>query len=77
MCSQIQGAEGRAGMAAIYDADGTLDINKLSTDIEEQLPTYARPQFIRILMKIDLTGTCLYIIDIFAVRVKVYKLCKF
>jgi len=74
-------------MAAIYDADGTLDINKLSTDIKEQLPTYARPQFIRILMKIDLTGSCLYIyiyiyiyiciIDIFAIRVKVYKLCKF
>ncbi|KAL6261278.1 hypothetical protein P5V15_008800 [Pogonomyrmex californicus] len=54
---EIQGAEGRAGMAAIYDADGTLDINKLSVDIKEQLPAYARPQFVRILTKIDLTGT--------------------
>ncbi|XP_012539295.1 long-chain fatty acid transport protein 4 isoform X1 [Monomorium pharaonis] len=54
---EIQGAEGRAGMAAIYDADGTLDMNKLTVDIKEQLPVYARPQFVRILTKIDLTGT--------------------
>lgn len=53
---QIQGTEGRAGMAAIYDIDGTLDINKLATDFKEQLPAYARPQFVRILTKIDLTG---------------------
>lgn len=70
-------------MAAIYDADGTLDINKLTADIKEQLPAYARPQFVRILTKIDLTGICLCIdtyiniIDIFAVHVTVYKLCKF
>ncbi|XP_018355249.1 PREDICTED: long-chain fatty acid transport protein 4 isoform X1 [Trachymyrmex septentrionalis] len=54
---EIKGTEGKAGMAAIYDADGTLDINKLTIDIQEQLPAYARPQFIRILTKIDLTGT--------------------
>lgn len=48
-------------MAAIYDENGTLDINKLTVDIKEQLPTYARPQFIRILTKIDLTGIRLYI----------------
>lgn len=54
---EIKGTEGKAGMAAIYDADGTLDINKLIVDIKEQLPAYARPQFVRILTKIDLTGT--------------------
>lgn len=54
---EVHGAEGRAGMAAIYDGDGTLDIDKLSTDIKQQLPFYARPQFLRILSKIDLTGT--------------------
>ncbi|XP_014489435.1 PREDICTED: long-chain fatty acid transport protein 4 isoform X3 [Dinoponera quadriceps] len=54
---EIRGTEGRAGMAAIYDESGTLNVNKLSTDIKELLPTYARPQFIRILTKIDLTGT--------------------
>ncbi|XP_020284862.1 long-chain fatty acid transport protein 4 [Pseudomyrmex gracilis] len=54
---EIRGNEGRAGMAAIYDEDGTLDVNKLASDIQEQLPAYARPQFVRILTKIDLTGT--------------------
>lgn len=48
--------EGKAGMAAIYDENGTLDVNKLTVDIKEQLPIYARPQFVRILTKIDLTG---------------------
>ena len=48
-------------MAAIYDADETLDINKVTVDIKEQLPAYARPQFVRILTKIDLTGICFYI----------------
>lgn len=43
-------------MAAIYDENGSLDMNRLSSDIKEHLPTYARPQFIRILTKIDLTG---------------------
>ncbi|KAL6431393.1 hypothetical protein ACFW04_007196 [Cataglyphis niger] len=54
---EVRGLEGKAGMAAIYDENGTLDLNKLTVDIKEQLPTYARPQFIRILTKIDLTGT--------------------
>lgn len=54
---EVRGHEGKAGMAAIYDENGTLDINKLSVDIKEQLPAYARPQFVRILTKIDLTGT--------------------
>ncbi|KAK2587571.1 hypothetical protein KPH14_003699 [Odynerus spinipes] len=54
---EVHGAEGRAGMAAIYDEYGTLNIDQLSADIKEQLPFYARPQFIRILSKVDLTGT--------------------
>ncbi|KMQ93279.1 protein white [Lasius niger] len=54
---EIRGVEGKAGMAAIYDENGTLDVNKLTVDIKEQLPAYARPQFVRILTKIDLTGT--------------------
>ncbi|KAG5314783.1 S27A4 protein, partial [Acromyrmex insinuator] len=40
-----------------FSSNGTLDINKLTVDIKEQLPAYARPQFVRILTKIDLTGT--------------------
>lgn len=54
---EVNGAEGRAGMVAIYDEHGTLNIDQLSNDIKEQLPFYARPQFLRILSKIDLTGT--------------------
>lgn len=57
---QIRGAEGRAGMAAIYDENGTLDVNKLASDIKEQLPAYSRPQFVRILTKIDLTGISIH-----------------
>ncbi|XP_034186929.1 fatty acid transport protein 1 [Osmia lignaria lignaria] len=54
---EIPGLEGKAGMAAIYDENSTLDINKLSTDLKEHLAFYAIPKFIRILTKIDLTGT--------------------
>ncbi|XP_029157437.1 long-chain fatty acid transport protein 4 isoform X2 [Nylanderia fulva] len=54
---EVRGVEGKAGMAAIYDENGTLDVNKLIVDVKEQLPAYARPQFVRILTKIDLTGT--------------------
>ncbi len=53
---QVHGAEGRAGMAAIYDENGSLNIDRLAKDVREQIPVYARPQFIRILTKIDLTG---------------------
>ncbi|KAH0953249.1 hypothetical protein HN011_000393 [Eciton burchellii] len=54
---EVQGIEGKAGMAAIYDENGAIDLHKLAIEIKEQLPAYARPQFIRILTKIDLTGT--------------------
>ncbi|KAB0797360.1 hypothetical protein PPYR_08354 [Photinus pyralis] len=54
---QIQGQEGRAGMAAILDPEHTLDINKLPNEISHVLPTYARPIFVRILGKMDMTGT--------------------
>ncbi|XP_024939555.1 long-chain fatty acid transport protein 4 isoform X2 [Cephus cinctus] len=54
---EIRGAEGRAGMAAIYDPDGTLDMDKLSSDVREHLPSYARPLFVRILRTIEVTGT--------------------
>lgn len=54
---EIPGLEGRAGMAAIHDEKGTLDINQLLVDLKENLASYAIPRFIRILTKIDLTGT--------------------
>ncbi|XP_076298622.1 fatty acid transport protein 1 isoform X2 [Lasioglossum baleicum] len=54
---EIPGLEGKAGMAAIYDENNTLDMNKLSIDFKDHLAFYAIPRFIRILTKIDLTGT--------------------
>ncbi|XP_076161043.1 fatty acid transport protein 1 isoform X2 [Ptiloglossa arizonensis] len=54
---EVPGIEGKAGMAAIYDENATLDINKLSVDLKEHLAFYAVPRFIRVLTKIDLTGT--------------------
>ncbi|XP_043274832.1 long-chain fatty acid transport protein 4 isoform X2 [Venturia canescens] len=54
---EIRGSEGRAGMAAIYDEDSSVDMNRLSSMIREQLPSYARPLFVRTLTKIDMTGT--------------------
>lgn len=54
---EIPGLEGKAGMAAIYDENNMLDMNKLSIDFKEHLAFYAIPRFIRILTKIDLTGT--------------------
>lgn len=55
---EIPNVEGRAGMAAIVDPERTLDLKALNANLKKSLPNYARPQFIRILEKIDMTGTC-------------------
>lgn len=55
---EIINVEGRAGMAAITDPERTLDLKALGDNLRKCLPTYARPQFIRVLEKIDMTGTC-------------------
>ncbi|ODN02066.1 Long-chain fatty acid transport protein 4 [Orchesella cincta] len=44
---KVPGTEGRAGMAAISDPDGTLDLNVVSKGIDKGLPSYARPIFVR------------------------------
>ncbi|XP_056630701.1 long-chain fatty acid transport protein 4-like isoform X2 [Diorhabda sublineata] len=54
---EIRGQEGRAGMAAILDPEETVNLNELFEGLKKALPSYARPIFIRILRKIDLTGT--------------------
>lgn len=56
--AEIPNVEGRAGMAAIVDPERSLDIRTLNANLKKSLPNYARPQFIRILEKIDMTGTC-------------------
>lgn len=56
MYYQIPGAEGRAGMATILDADHTVDVKVLGEALSKALPSYAQPLFLRIADKIDLTG---------------------
>jgi len=54
---EIPGNEGRAGMAAIADPDDTLDMEALAIGINKNLPSYARPLFIRPLKEVEMTGT--------------------
>lgn len=54
---QVPDQEGRAGMAAIADPNNALDIKSLADGLEKTLPSYARPIFIRVLEKMDITGT--------------------
>ena len=55
----IPKADGKAGMAAIVLAAGEeqLDLESFSDYICEQLPSYARPVFLRIQQELDTTGT--------------------
>ncbi|XP_022226087.2 long-chain fatty acid transport protein 1 isoform X3 [Drosophila obscura] len=53
----IPNTEGRAGMAAIYDPTREVKVEVLGQELTKALPSYARPQFLRFLRKIDLTGT--------------------
>ncbi|XP_072908912.1 long-chain fatty acid transport protein 4 [Hemitrygon akajei] len=54
---EVPGAEGRAGMAAIADSSGWVDLEKFYTDLEVALPPYARPVFLRLLPVVSKTGT--------------------
>lgn len=58
---EIPGADGRAGMAALVFREGTdiasVDIDALSQHVRDNLPTYARPLFIRILKELPTTST--------------------
>ena len=51
------GSEGRAGMAAIVDPKGEVDLGELGENIKKSLPSYARPVFLRIVHEVDTTGT--------------------
>ena len=56
---ELPGADGRAGMAAIVlrDKAGGLDLPSVSRHICENLPTYARPLFLRLLDDLPTTST--------------------
>ncbi|KAG7208409.1 hypothetical protein KM043_014641 [Ampulex compressa] len=54
---EIPGMEGRAGMAAIGDPQGLLDLKEFAKELEAALPSYARPIFLRIAKEIEITST--------------------
>ncbi|RNA44931.1 long-chain fatty acid transport 4 [Brachionus plicatilis] len=54
---EIPGQEGRAGMVSIADSPNSIDLQGLSKKVKEELPSYARPLFIRFTAELDHTGT--------------------
>jgi fatty-acyl-CoA synthase len=52
----VPGAEGRAGMAVIV-VDESFEAEKLGGYLHNRLPAYARPLFLRLAHKIDVTST--------------------
>ncbi|XP_069187430.1 long-chain fatty acid transport protein 4 isoform X2 [Procambarus clarkii] len=54
---EIPGNEGRCGMAAIADPEGTLDLAELYICIERSLAPYACPLFIRLAKQLEKTDT--------------------
>ncbi|GBP61965.1 Long-chain fatty acid transport protein 1 [Eumeta japonica] len=53
----IPNVEGKAGLVAIADPDNKLNLDVLSRGLQSNLPTYARPLFLRILTKTPVTAT--------------------
>ncbi|MET0182143.1 MAG: long-chain-acyl-CoA synthetase [Caulobacterales bacterium] len=56
---RVEGQDGRAGMAAITPGEG-FDLAKLWKTVHTELPSYARPVFLRIQPSIETTGTFKY-----------------
>jgi fatty-acyl-CoA synthase len=52
----VPGTDGRAGMAAIVVEEG-FDLAGFRAGLDERLPDYARPLFLRILGAIEVTAT--------------------
>lgn len=58
---KVDGADGRAGMAAVtVKAGHKLDLEMLADHITASLPSYAVPQFLRVLQTVETTGTFKY-----------------
>ena len=51
---EIPGQEGKAGMAVIIKQN--INIEKLSEDVKQSIPSYARPVFIRIANNVEHTS---------------------
>ncbi|GAB6024393.1 hypothetical protein CHUAL_009559 [Chamberlinius hualienensis] len=54
---EVPNCEGKAGMAAILDPNSTVNLDKLAGALIKELPSYARPLFIRITDTLPMTGT--------------------
>ncbi|RWS26536.1 Long-chain fatty acid transport protein 1-like protein, partial [Leptotrombidium deliense] len=54
---EVANCEGRAGMAVIMDSECNIDVNDLLLKLKQCLPTYSIPIFIRLVKKIETTGT--------------------
>jgi fatty-acyl-CoA synthase len=52
----VDGAEGRAGMAALV-VEGAFDAKTFGEHVARELPPYAQPLFVRVLPALDSTGT--------------------
>jgi citronellyl-CoA synthetase len=75
---EIPGADGRAGMAALVFRNGLnlakIDLASLSAHIRSNMPSYARPLFIRILQELPTTTT--HKLQKNALRAQAYHLDK-
>ncbi|XP_076649555.1 fatty acid transport protein 3 [Halictus rubicundus] len=54
---EVPHVEGKAGMAAVYDPENTLNIKEMAEGVKKALPPYARPLFVRVLSELPMTGT--------------------
>jgi citronellyl-CoA synthetase len=56
---EVPNADGRAGMVALNMNEGeeNLDIAEFSAFVNDTLPPYARPVFVRVQSNLDVTGT--------------------
>lgn len=52
----VPGQDGKAGMAALV-VDGKFDAKTFSDHIENRLPAYAQPVFVRLMKTVETTGT--------------------
>ena len=54
---EIPGADGRAGMAALVPERAQPDMEAISRHVRENLPSFARPVFLRVTPEMETTGT--------------------
>ncbi len=54
---EVKGHSGRAGMAALVTGSAALDLAALHAHVHANLPSYARPLFLRLQEQTDTTGT--------------------